>query len=212
MSYFYIDNTFFTLLDYPISYLEFFGTIAGIIAVWLAAKSNILTWPIGLINIGLFFIIFFQVQLYSDMFLQVYFFGISIYGWYNWIYEKKINIPIKVLELKYILFLTIGTLGLSLIFGFFIKNIHSIWPQVFTKPAAYPYTDSFVTIASIVANTLLAKRYFENWIIWIIVDIICIFLYAFKEIIFVSFEFFIFLLIAIYGHWSWWREYKLGKV
>ena len=93
MSYFYIDNTFFTLLDYPISYLEFFGTIAGIIAVWLAAKSNILTWPIGLINIGLFFIIFFQVQLYSDMFLQVYFFGISIYGWYNWVYEKKNKYP-----------------------------------------------------------------------------------------------------------------------
>ncbi|MBK9960819.1 MAG: nicotinamide mononucleotide transporter [Saprospiraceae bacterium] len=80
--FFNVGHTMFSLLGYPVSYMEFVGTVFGIAGVWLAAKANILTWPVGLVNIILFFLIFYQVQLYSDMFLQIYFFMISLYGWF----------------------------------------------------------------------------------------------------------------------------------
>ena len=73
MYFFDIKNIFFELVGYQMSYLEFFGTIAGAIAVWLSARANIWSWPIGIINVVLFFFLFYQVQLYPDMLLQVFF-------------------------------------------------------------------------------------------------------------------------------------------
>ena len=70
--------------DYPLSLIEFLGTLTGLISVWLASRGNILTWPTGLLNVIAFFALFYQVRLYSDMVLQVYFFGMSIYGWWFW--------------------------------------------------------------------------------------------------------------------------------
>ncbi len=87
--FFRIDSIFFTVLNYPVSYVEFIGTLAGLISVWLAAKSSIWTWATGLVNVICFFVIFYQVQLYSDMLLQAYFFAMSIYGWIVWGKQDK---------------------------------------------------------------------------------------------------------------------------
>ena len=118
LNLFDINNTFFSVGSYPVSWIEFVGTIAGIVAVWMAAKNNILTWPIGLINITLFFLIFFQVQLYSDMFLQIYFFSISVYGWLFWKKEFAQDQPIHLLSAKSALILGIVTLVSTLVLGF----------------------------------------------------------------------------------------------
>lgn len=88
MSFFDIENIFFTVLGYQMSYLEFFGTIAGAIAVWLSAKGNIWSWPIGILNVSLFFFLFYQVQLYPDMFLQIFFFITNLLGWWRWANPK----------------------------------------------------------------------------------------------------------------------------
>lgn len=206
MEYFSIKNIFFSIIDYPISYIEFVGTIAGIIAVYLAAKSDIKTWPIGLINIVLFFIIFFQVQLYSDMFLQIYFFGISIYGWIFWDKDFKHAVPVKLLSHRD-RWIVVGICFFgTIILGYFISRIHEFFPSVFTHPAAYPYADTFVAVASIIANTLMARRILENWILWILVDILCVYLYFTKQIVFVSFEYLVFLGLAIYGYYLWHKE------
>ena len=84
MDFFNIESVFFEIWGYPMSYLEFFGTVAGGVAVWLAARANIWSWPIGLINVTLFFFLFFQVQLYPDMFLQAFFFVTNLMGWWRW--------------------------------------------------------------------------------------------------------------------------------
>jgi len=73
MIFFDINNIAFTVLNYPISYVELIGTLFGFISVYLAAKANILTWSTGIINELFLFIMFFQIQLYADMFLQIYF-------------------------------------------------------------------------------------------------------------------------------------------
>ncbi|MEP7195631.1 MAG: nicotinamide riboside transporter PnuC [Saprospiraceae bacterium] len=206
MNFFNINHVFFSILHYPVSYIEFIGSIAGIIAVWLAAKSKLLTWPIGIINIVLFFFIFWQVQLYSDMFLQIYFFGISLYGWHNWKREKQDTIPIKILSNRSRINNLILILIASIFFGYIVSNLPQYFPAIFNKPAAFPYLDTFVGVSSIVANTLMAKRIMENWLLWIAINIVCVGLYLAKDIAFVALEYFVFLILAVVGHVSWQAE------
>lgn len=68
-----INTTFFTVMGYPMSYIEFFGTIFNIICVYLVARNNIWNWPIGILGVILYIFLFYQIQLYSDLLEQVYF-------------------------------------------------------------------------------------------------------------------------------------------
>jgi nicotinamide mononucleotide transporter len=99
----------------------------------------------------------------------------------------------------------------TVVFGFLISKIHLWSPDLFPKPAAYPYADTWVAVSSIVANTLLARRILENWVIWIAVDVVCVYLYFSKDIVFVSFEYLIFLMLAIFGHMIWFKEWRKAE-
>ncbi|MEP6676817.1 MAG: nicotinamide riboside transporter PnuC [Ferruginibacter sp.] len=211
MNIFDINNILTTIFGYPLSYVEFIGTVLGLASVWFAAKQNILTWTTGLINIICFFAIFYQVHLYSDMFLQIYFFIVSIYGWLAWRNLQKVHKPISFLSLnKRILFVFVIA-GTTILVGFFVKNIHLIFPKIFKQPASFPFIDTFIGIASIIATVFLAKRILENWILWIIVDIICVFVYMKKNILFISVEYGIFFLLASYGLLLWIKSIKNGN-
>jgi len=214
MSFFDLNNTFFTALGYDMSYLEFFGTVAGAIAVWLSAKGIIWSWPLGLINVTLFFFLFYQVQLYPDMFLQVFFFATNLLGWWRWSHPKLME-KNKRHELKVsfmpkqwlIVFLAIGIVG-TLVFGSFADNLHNLFPQLFSQPSAFPYADSFVTIMSIIATYLMVQKKAECWIVWIVVDAVATYLYFSKGIKFVGIEYLVFCFIAAFGFLTWIREYK----
>ena len=78
--FFDITNTFITVFGYDMSHLEFWATLTGGIAVWLSAKENVWSWIIGLLNVVLAFVMFYQIQLYPDMLLQVFFFVTNIIG------------------------------------------------------------------------------------------------------------------------------------
>jgi len=84
MQFFDVNNILFTAFGQPVSYLEFVATIVGAIAVWLSARANIWSWPLGIVNVSLLFFFFFQVQFYPDMFLQVFFFITNLMGWWRW--------------------------------------------------------------------------------------------------------------------------------
>ena len=91
MELFDINNIAFEIMAYQISYVELIGTLFGLISVYLATRANILTWGTGIINELFLFILFFQIQLYADMFLQVFYFVVTLYGWYNWKQIPKEN-------------------------------------------------------------------------------------------------------------------------
>ena len=208
MFFFDLDEVLFTIWDYPMSFIELFGTLTGLITVWLAARNNIYTWPVGLINVSSFFIIFWQVQLYADMFLQIYFFAMSIYGWIFWYRQKDKIEKIRILNLGHIL-IAAGAMAIAIyLLGLLISNIHIFYPKAFSKPAAYPYWDAFTTVLSIVASVWMARRIIESWILWILVDIVAIALYFLKGIKLVSIEYIIFLLMSTYGLIIWIVEYK----
>lgn len=207
-----IESIFFEVLGYPMSYIEFMGTLFGLASVWLAAKANIYTWHTGILNTIAFFAIFYQVQLYADMFLQVFFFCACVYGWFTWKNREEVNAQeISVLKAKeWLLWLLL--MGL-IIFGLggFNSQIHLLFPSVFEKPASFPYWDGFTTAASVVAMVLMAQRKVESWIFWIAVDVVAIVLYFIKGIKFISLEYLIFLFMSIGGLVSWWRHYRKNQ-
>lgn len=202
MGLFDIKHIAFSVLGYELSYVELIGTVFGLVSVWLAAKSHILTWPTGIVNEAAFFLLFYQVQLYSDMYLQVYFFGVTLYGWHYWKKEdgksqiRKLSVRWRQILLVVLLILT----GLS---GWYISRIHLYFPELFTQPAAYPYWDAFTTVSSIIATILLSRKIIETWVLWIAVDVVSVILYFLKGIHFVAIEYVVFLVICITGFVNW---------
>ena len=214
MSLFDINHIFFTILGYPISYLEFFGLVSGVVAVVLSSLANIWSWPLGIINVTLSFFLFFQVQLYPDMFLQVFFFVTNVMGWWRWAHPKpgeedkhnylKVSfLPLSKL-LVYILISTVGTV----VMAFLATHIHEWLPSIFIKPSASPYIDSFITIMSVMATFLMIQKRAECWIIWVVVDAVATYLYFARDIKFYGLMYFAFCIIASFGFWNWWREYN----
>jgi len=214
MAFFDIDHIFFTALGYPMSYLEFFGTVAGAVAVWLSARANIWSWPIGLINVTLFFFLFFQVQLYPDMFLQVFFFVTNLMGWWRWANPKKgeeddrRELKISMMSVRWLLLFATASVVATFIFGGLAKNLHDFFPVIFSKPSAFPYLDSFVTVMSIGATYLMVQKKAECWAVWIVTDAIATYLYFAKGIKFVGIEYLVFCFIAAFGLWHWIKAYR----
>lgn len=207
MHFFEIENIALKILDHPVSYVELIGTLFGLASVYFASRANILTWGTGIVNEIFLFILFFQVQLYADMFLQVYFFVVTIYGWYKWKTKTSGN---KISEINFRNRITIAVaivIG-SVLFGFAFKNIHLYLPNFFNVQADFPFVDSFVMVSSIVATILLAKKKMETWYLWISVDLVCVVLYFKKGVYFLSLEYFIFLGLASYGLYHWRKQFK----
>lgn len=205
MNFFEIKNIAFQIWDYPISYAELIGTLFGLVSVYFASRANILTWGTGIVNEIFLFILFFQVQLYADMFLQMYFFFVTLYGWYKW-NSKTTETKISETSFRNKIFLAVSILIGTLISGVLFTNIHLYLPTYFKIQAAYPFTDSFVMVSSIVATVLLAKKKIENWYLWIVVDLVCVILYFKKGVYILSFEYFIFLGLASYGLYHWKKQ------
>jgi nicotinamide mononucleotide transporter len=208
-----INSVIFTVMGYPMSYIEFFGTIFNLWCVWLVAKNKILNWPVGIIGTVLYIFLFYQIQLYSDLLEQVYFFITSIYGWILWanLQDKKANRnKLKITHnsqksnLIYLAVIVMGTVAL----GTFMQRIDVIFPQYFPEPASYPYLDAFTTIMSFAATIMIAQKKVECWYLWILVDIIGIGLYYAKGVKFISLEYLIFLILATKGLVQWRREFK----
>lgn len=205
MHFFDIASTAFTVIGYPISYVELIGTLFGLISVYFASRANILTWSTGIVNEAFLFILFFQVHLYADMFLQVYFFIVTIYGWYNW-KTKPVRHSITAMSVNWRWLITIIIIIGSLLSGLLIKNIHLYVPTYFKIAAAYPFTDSLVMVLSIIATVMLARKKIENWYLWILVDAICVILYIKKSVYFLSLEYLVFLGLASYGLYQWKKQ------
>lgn len=214
MSFFDHRSIFFTLWEYPMSYLEFFGTLAGGLAVWLSARGNIWSWSIGILNVVLFFFLFYQVQLYPDMFLQVFFFVTNLIGWWRWSHprpgeeNRRKELKASWMGLQKSVGILAATLSGTIVCGYFASNLHEWIPGLFPLPSAFPFLDSFVLTSSVAATYLMVEKRVECWATWILTDAVATYLYFSKNILFVGVEYFVFCLIAAYGLWRWQREAK----
>ena len=208
-----VKEIFFTVFGHDVSYVEFIGTVLGLISVFLAARANIFTWPTGIANAIFFLVIFFQIQLYSDMFLQMYFCGMGVYGWFSWKNNPgHTQSAIRTLSNSDRMRLAMLITAVTLVIGTLVSRLHLLLPQIFEKPASYPYIDTFIAVSSVLAVILLARRIFETWVLWILVDITSIGLYSVKGVKLIALEFVIFLALAILGVLSWYRLWKKEEI
>lgn len=218
MYYFDIHSIFFTALSYPMSYLEFFGTVAGAIAVWISARANVWSWSIGIINVVLLFFLFYQVQLYPDMFLQIFFLITNILGWWRWTHPKpkeeniQKELRVSTISNSARLWILGGAILATVLFGATASQLSHWFPSIFIMPSAFPYLDSFVTTVSIIAQYLMLHKKLECWALWILADLVATYLYFAKEIKFLGLEYLVFCFIAAYGFWHWNKELKNYRI
>lgn len=178
--------------------LEIVAVLFGFMSVWFSKQNNIWVFPTGMISTAIFVYLLLKWSLLGDMMINAYYFIMSVYGWYIW--TRKVDAthvtPITVAtkkEHQYSVMIFIGTL----IFVFFVYKWFDKWDS-WTA-----YVDTFTTAVFFVGMWLMAKRKLENWIYWIIGDIISIPLYFYKGFTFTSFQYLIFTIIAIFGYLAW---------
>ncbi|MCF6242255.1 MAG: nicotinamide riboside transporter PnuC [Bacteroidales bacterium] len=180
-------------------YQEILGTVFSLIYLYFSIKQNIWLWPLGLISSAIYVYIFFSAGIYADMGLQVYYVVISIYGWYRW--SKGVNKDKETTSLQVnntdeitAVYLLIITSVLFIIISQFLINY---------TDSQIPYWDAFTTAASITATWMLAKKYIEHWLIWIVVDLVSTGLYVYKNLYFTVFLYAVYTSMAVVGYLQW---------
>jgi nicotinamide mononucleotide transporter len=179
--------------------LEWVAVATGFACVWLAARESLWNFPVALVSCALYVLIYHRAQLYSDRNLQFLFIALSLYGWYEWLYGGRGRTELGVSPttgrewLGGAAFALVYTLG----FGYYLRH-HT--------DASLPYLDSFTTAGSIVAQYLLTRKRLENWLIWILVDLIYVPVLWVKELYPTSLLYALYLGLAAYGYWQWRRD------
>lgn len=178
--------------------LEVIAVIFGFLSVWYSKKENILVYPTGIVSTLIFVYLLWQWGLLGDMMINAYYFSMSIYGWYIW--TRKVDLehytPITTMTRKehfYTLFLFIGTL----LFVYLVYNYFDRWTDW------YAYLDTYTTAIFFVGMWLMARKKLENWIYWIIGDIISVPLYFYKGLTLTSLQYLVFTIIAVFGYIAW---------
>ncbi|MGB5227580.1 MAG: nicotinamide riboside transporter PnuC [Eudoraea sp.] len=178
--------------------LEMIGVVFGFLSVWYAKRENILVFPTGIINTGIFVYILWVYGLLGDMLINGYYFSMSIIGWYLW--TRKVDadhfIPITKMNRKeknWSIFLFIGAVV-------FVLLVYTLFDKFNSWTA---YVDTLTTAIFFVGMWLMAKKKIENWIYWIIGDVITVPLYLYKGLIFTSLQYLLFTIIAFYGYMAW---------
>ena len=180
-------------------FIEIFASVTGIAGVYLTARQNIWCWPIGLVNVFLSIYVYFDSRLYADMVLQFFYLGMTIYGWYYWVFggKKKFEVPIRHISKYEIIIFTIITF-----IGTFLSGILF---YSFTN-AVFPFWDSFLLIGGIIATYAMAQKIFQHWIMWILLDINAAILYFIKDLYAFTLLYFIFTILAVIGHFQWRKD------
>jgi nicotinamide mononucleotide transporter len=176
--------------------------ILAIAYLLLAIKQSLWCWVAAFFSTLIYSIIFFDVSLLMDSALNVYYLIMAVYGWYSWKYGEKLqkeelNISTysKIKNLKIAIILSI----ISCIFGYIMDNYTS---------ADFAYIDSFTTIFAIFTTYMLAKKILENWIYWIIIDAISIYVYIQKGLNLTAILFAIYTVLAYVAYKNWKIEYE----
>jgi len=195
MSYQEIISSFVNGLVY-MDPLEGIAVVTGMLSVWFAKNENILVYPTGIISVLIFVYILADNKLYGDMGINAYYFIMSVYGWYNWTRKDNERHVIHISKSSF----------KENVYSFLIFLLFFIILIIVLKghtDSDVPFIDSFTTALFFVAMILMARKKIENWIAWIIGDLISIPLYFYKGLVLTSIQFLVFLGLAIAGYLSW---------
>ncbi len=187
--------------------IEVIGTFVGLVYLWLEYKASIHLWIAGIIMPAIYIYVYYEAGLYADAGINVYYLLAAVYGWLVWKFGRKpiaegentrsiqrlLAMPSAYVR-KRVCVLTLITLALFLVMGAALDR--------FTD-STVPWLDSFTTALSIVAMWMLARKYVEQWGVWIVVDMVSAGLYIYKELYFTAVLYLLYAVIAVFGYRNW---------
>ena len=182
-----------TQLNFNWSIIESVAVFFSVLYVILVLKESILCWWAAAISVILYIYICYTAQLYPETGLQVFYLLMAFYGYYQW---NKNDSTLQIEQwttAKHLLILLIGAI-LTFLMGFYF-SIHT--------NAAMPLVDSFTTVFSVFATYMVTKKVLGNWLYWIVIDAVSVYLYFSRDLHLTSLLFIVYTVIAIFGYFSW---------
>ena len=181
--------------------LELIAFLTGITGIWLTMRQNVWCFPVGLINVSLSMVIFYEQHLYADAIQQIMYITLLIYGWYNWKRKGTMNVRLGVsrLSLKEIAGYCLLILLSTLLLGGLLITLTA---------AIFPWADSLATSTAFVAQYLVARKKLENWLLWMGVNLVYIAIYYHKDLHLYVILFSVYLILSFFGLYKWNKELK----
>lgn len=185
-------------------WIEIIGTVTGILGVWLTIRQNIWCFPVGIINVALYGWLSFENRIYANALLQLVYMSVLIYGWYNWKKGESDMHELPVTESSRKLLLT-----LSFIFVFAFALVYFILTH--HTDSDVPVADSFTFSLGIIAQYMIARKKIENWHLWIIVNVVSVALYTYKELYWMAGFYLLLIIMAVLGFKEWKKDLQKQK-
>ena len=184
--------------------LELLAVISGIISVWLAKKENVILYPVGIVSVLIWVFLCFKSGLYGQALVNLFFFLMNVFGWFNWLRKNSDDlkvISIKSNSIKENSFSIVAILILTPILYLCLKPFQDPNTNLF-----FLFIEVFITALNFVAMWLMAWKRIENWMLWIVADILCIPLFIYNEYYLSIVQFLFFIVIAFMGHYQWKKQ------
>jgi nicotinamide mononucleotide transporter len=190
----------FTLLNTPVTWLELVAFALALAMVGFNIRVNPWGWPLAIVSSLLYFGLFWNSRLYGDAALQIFFAVIAVWGWWQWLPGQNQGQALHVRALP-----VAHRAGLLLAMGL-------MWPATGWFLKTYtdtdvPWWDAFPTAASVIAQWLLGRKYAENWLVWMVVNLVSVALFAYKGLWLTALLYAIFCALSVVGWRAW-----MGKV
>ena len=194
-------------------YVEVIGVFFGLISVIFSKNRNIWVYPTGIINTVLFVYLLWEGRLFGDMLINAYYTIMSIYGWILWAKNSKDAIHVEISQMNSYdrkIMVVLSLLSWFFVMGvYYFKpyiNNHFSWEGIelgFYHFVWTDWVDATTTAIFLVGMWLMARRKIENWIFWIIGNLISIPLYMYKNLILTALQYLVFTIIAILAYQEW---------
>jgi len=179
--------------------LELIAVLITFISVWLTAVENIWCWPTGIVSVILYTWINWQARLYGNAWLQVIYLVLNIYGWWAWLYGGEHHDELPVARTPWRAWVVIATTGIGSTAGL------ALWMHAHTD-ASMPWTDAGTTVFSVLAQVMMTRKWIENWIFWILIDIVTTWIYIEQKLTLSAILYFAMIFVAAYGWIKWKRS------
>jgi nicotinamide mononucleotide transporter len=180
--------------------IEIVAVVFALAYLALAIRQNPWCWPAALVSVTLFMILFFTSRLYPQSALQLYYFGMAIYGWFEWQRGGERHTGVTVHWWPPVLHLAViaAVVVVSVVLGWLLSR----------TDAAFPYLDSFTTVAALVTTFMVARKVIENWIYWFVIDLVLVYIFWQSEMLWTAGLYVLYLIMVVIGFVSWLKSGK----
>jgi len=183
--------------------LEAVSFVTGAVCVWLTVRESVWNFPISLVNVATFAVVFFQARLFADASLQVVYVALTLVGWYLWLYGGERHTALRVKRVGRAESIGVAVAGVVMTLG--------LWGLLRWANGSATFWDALTTSLSLCAQWLLNRKRLENWYYWIAADVIYIPLYAYKHLYLTSLLYATFLGMCLVGVASWRATWRVNR-